>query len=108
MKTLTAFILGVAFIALTAFTVYQTDKKAAAQVQKVEGIYIFVKSTPASQYDFLGTVTGPVIGSHEFDKLLNSMLKDLKKKYPEANGLIFDGPIKQSQNTKASAIKIKE
>jgi hypothetical protein len=35
------------------------------------------------------------------------MVKNAKKEFPNANALIFDGVIKQTHNTKVSAVKIK-
>lgn len=103
------FFIGMSLSALLSFTIVNYEiTKATSEADLVQGVYIFVKCKPVKNYKFLGTVNAPYIGSHEFDDIVNSMLKNLKKHYPNANGLVFDGPIKQSHNTKASAILIEE
>lgn len=78
-----------------------------AQVDQIQGLYVFVKAKPTSQYDYLGTVKGTTVGKHEFDILLESMIKRTKSQYPEANAIIFDGSIRQTHNTKVSAVRLK-
>ncbi len=78
-----------------------------AEVEQIQGIYIFVKNKPVKDFEYIGTVKGPFIGNHEFDNLVEIMVKNAKKEFPNANALIFDGVIKQTHNTKVSAVKIK-
>jgi len=110
MKTRTFVLLLTGFLlaGLFSFRMATYDvKNSTGDVDLIQGVYIFAKCKPAKEYDFLGTVKGPKIGEHEFDNLVELMLKNLKKNYPTADGLIFDGPIKQTHNTTASAVKFK-
>lgn len=94
--------------ALTSFTVSEyIVKDSTAEVEKIEGYLIFAKSRPVKEYEHLGTIKGPTIGSHEFDKLVASVIKKVKKEYPKADAILFDGVIRQTHNTRVSAIKFK-
>ena len=108
-KSLIAFIFGLTISGLVAFTVanYET-KKNTAEVDQIQGLYIFAKCKPVKEYEYLGTVKGPLVGSHEFDNLVELMVKNTKKDFPSANALIFDGSINQTLNTKVSAVRIKD
>lgn len=108
-KTLIPFIFGLSISVLFAFTAANYEaKKNTAEVDQIQGFYIFVKNKPVKEYEYLGTVKGPLVGNHEFDNLVELMVRNAKKDFPDANALIFDGAIKQTHNTKVSAIKIKE
>ena len=109
-KSLTTFLLGLSLSALVAFTIVANYdvKTNTAEVDQVQGYYIFAKCKPVKEYGYLGTVKGPTIGNHEFDNLVELMVKKAKKDYPEANALIFNGSIRQTHNTKVSAVKMKE
>jgi hypothetical protein len=105
-----AFAAGFLASGLLAFTMSNTYeiKTNTAEVDQVQGYYIFAKCRPVKDYEHLGTVKGPLIGNHQFDNLVELMIKKAKKDYSDANALIFDGSIRQTHNTKVSAVKIKE
>ncbi len=108
-KVILGVALGLSISALCAFTVMNYEsKKSTAEVDQIQGFYIFAKGKPVKEFEYLGTVKGPLIGNHEFDSLVELMVKNAKKDFPEANALIFDGAIKQTHNTKCSAIRIKD
>ena len=94
---------------LVSFTIVQSYalKINTAEVNQVQGFYIFAMSSPVLEYEHLGVVTGPAVGSHEFDKLLDQMLKKARKEYPNGNALIFDGAIRQTHNTRVSVVRMK-
>lgn len=83
-------------------------KNSTAEVSQVQGLYIFVKCKPVKEYEYLGTVKGAFVGSAEFDKLMEGVIKKAKKKFPEANALIFDGMIARTDNTSVSVVIIKD
>jgi hypothetical protein len=93
-------------VSTTAVSLYEVNK-GTAEVEKQQGYYIYAKSKPIKEYEFLGTLTAPKIGNHEFDILVSYMVKDCQKNYPNADAILFDGNISQTHNTKASAIKFK-
>ena len=109
MKKLTiAFLSGLSISILVAFTSMNYEVKFnTAEVEQIQGLYIFVKNKPVKEFEYIGTVKGPLIGNHEFDNLVELMVRNAKKEFPNANALIFDGVIKQTHNTKVSAVKIK-
>lgn len=109
MKKLTiAFLSGISISILVAFTSMNYEVKFnTAEVEQIQGLYIFVKNKPVKEFEYIGTVKGPLIGNHEFDNLVELMVRNAKKEFPNANALIFDGVIKQTHNTKVSAVKIK-
>jgi len=108
-RTIIAFVAGLTISGLVAFTaVNYESKENTAEVDQIQGFYIFAKSKPVQEYEYLGTVKGPLVGNHGFDNLVELMVNNAKKDFPNANALIFDGAIKQTHNTKVSAVKIKD
>lgn len=108
-KIILGSLIGMTLTLLVAFTVANYEpKKSTAEVDQIQGFYIFAKSKPMKEFEYLGTVKGPLIGNHEFDNLVELMVKIAKKDFPNANALIFDGVIKQTHNTKVSAVRIKD
>ena len=86
-----------------------SDHKANATVQTVNDLYIFIKSKPTSEYDFLGaielkwydkitkldeqslsSVIHNLAGIVSFSDNLVNTLKEVAQKYPAAEGIIFD------------------
>lgn len=106
-KYITGVLIGITLTALTAMVQTYQVKKSTAEVDQIQGLYIFAKAKPTTEYEHLGTMKGPTVGSHEFDDLILSILKKVKKEYPNAEGIIFDGSIKQTHNTTVSIIKFK-
>lgn len=94
-------------LCLMSFTVSYVINNKTAEVRSVQGINIYAFCTPVVEYNHLGVVKGPKIGSHEFDKLVNQIIKKVKKEFPEAEGIVFDSGIKQTHNTSVSVIKFK-
>ena len=96
------------FLTSTAFFIDNyVVKKNTAEVDQIQGVYVFAKCKPVQEYEHLGTVKGPKIGKHEFDNLVESMIKNVKKEYPRANAIIFDSAIRQTHNTTVSAVILK-
>ena len=86
------------------FAFKSSSDKSAATVEQKEGVYIFLFSKPTSAYDYLGSVKKSIAWSGKPEEMLNSMLKKIKKEYPQANGMIFTN----MDMDKADAIKFKE
>ena len=94
--------------------------KDMAEVDKVNGLYVFIKSEPLKEYDYLGTYTtrwftevekfanlkgksileivDEVTESIDFNEKIEKTLDEVKKEYPKADAVIFD--------TKMSTCKI--
>lgn len=107
MKMKLTLALAVVAIAAASFAVVQQEKNLA-QVEQIQGLYVFVKSKPVNEYEFLGSVKPGAMGNHEFDNLLQMTIKKAKKEYPQADAILFDGSINQTHNTIVSVIKFKE
>ena len=60
-----------------------------ARVDKKQNMYIFIMSEPVAEYEYLGSEKKTVTWTGQPDELFNSVMKKVKKRYPEANGIIF-------------------
>ena len=62
-----------------------------AKVNRVDGVYVFIESQPANDYDVLGTVkkTGFTLGG-TIQEQYKVMTRRCRKDYPDADGIIFD------------------
>ncbi len=89
------------FLAAPAVAFSQTNK-AAATVDRSDGLYIFVMSLPESPYESLGTVKKSLSWTGAPDEMLKDQVKKVKKEYPGAEGIIFNLAM-----DKAEAIKFK-
>jgi hypothetical protein len=82
----------VPFIALCviamSFTLVETDKTKAT-VDQMDGLYVFIKSKPVAEYEYLGSVSKAIAWSGKPEEMLNSMIKKVKKEYPKADGIVF-------------------
>ena len=102
---LTAALCGFMFAASAQSETKQDN--SLAKVEQIHGLYVFIKSTPIAEYEHLGVIKGPKIGNHEMDRLTETFIKRVTEQYPNADAILFDGQIKQTHNTKVSAIKFK-
>jgi len=90
-KLLSGIILGVSLTAFAAFKVatYEANK-STAEVETVQGIYVFMTSKPVKEYEYLGTVkSGAVVASKDYDKLMPKMVEKAKEKFPNADAVLF-------------------
>jgi hypothetical protein len=96
-------ILSVSLIALFSFR--NSPDHRMAQANQQQGYYIYMQSIPVSEYTILGTVkkTGIVWSGHPTE-MFNILLRRVKKDYPNADGIIFDGIDMEH----ATCIKFKE
>lgn len=94
-KTLTttrSFAAIIAALLLISFTnTSYNGTKATAEVNQVQGLYIFTDSKPTAEYKYLGTVStaGIVWKQRGYEEMRETLLKKLKKDYPDADGAIF-------------------
>ncbi len=94
---------------LFAFTSIKFEAtKGTAEVNQIQGLYIFTDSKPVKEYEYLGTVkTSSVVsvGSTQYQPVRDKMIKKLKKDFPEADGAIFF--FNNGSSDKCDAIKFK-
>lgn len=99
----------------------KSDPYAKAKVEKMNGFYIFIKSKPQAEYDFVGSESITIYSKlTEIDQLsvqsaisnikslisfsdnLQTTLNQLRQKFPTADGVIFDDDM-----SKCEVIKFK-
>lgn len=61
----------------------------AAEVDQLQGYYLFINAKPVKEYNYLGTVKYNLVGCSQYQDVRDWLIKKIKKKYPEANGIIF-------------------
>ena len=82
--------------------------KATAEVESIQGILIFSDCKPIQPYDYLGTVKSTGTGgfaSGEYASVRDRLIKNAKKDYPNADGLILN--LRENKTDQADAIKFK-
>jgi hypothetical protein len=106
-KPATAFLLGIAICAFFAFKSVKYDLRSnTAEVEQLEGLYIFTDSKPVKEYDFIGSEkVSFTLGSEQYGAIRNKLIKKVKKEYPQANAIIFH--FENGGTDKADAIKLK-
>ncbi|MGH1339258.1 MAG: hypothetical protein ACRBFS_24280 [Aureispira sp.] len=78
-------------------TVYITkNNNNLAEVNRMQGVYIFTDSEPVQDYEHLGTVNISewVVMSSQYTAKRNLLIKKTLKKFPKADGIIlhlYDG-----------------
>jgi hypothetical protein len=90
---------------LMASTYTESQKPNMALVEKVNGLYVFVKSEPVMKFEKLGTVkSANIINSYKADYLLEHMTSRAKEKHNTCNAVMFtNGTL-----TECEALKITE
>lgn len=89
MNPIATFFAGLLLASTLAFTAIYEPSKATAEVDRIEGLYIFTNSLPVKEYEVLGTAKVTFAGSGQYTAVREKLIKKAKKEYPEGNGLIF-------------------
>ncbi len=84
-------LLSIVIISLVtmSFSVIVSDEKASANVNQVQGLYIFQQCKPVKETEYLGSVKKSVSLTGKPSEMLNSMIKKAKKEYPQCQAIIF-------------------
>jgi len=86
-------LLIVIIIALVSFSFADPSNDepgALAKVEKIGGLYIYIRCQPVDHYESLGLFRGPkIVRSKNESFLVPKMLDRVRDKYPKANGVIF-------------------
>lgn len=100
-------LIGLGMTLLISFSSDKTQevKNSSAEVNQIEGIYIFTDCKPVKTYKYLGTIkyTGTFATNSQYEGVRNALIKRVKKEHPEANGAILY--LNYGQADKADAIK---
>lgn len=94
MKQKFVLISGIILIGIAGlFSSFQAGetRKDIATIETVEGYYIFMYSKPIAPTEYMGTIKAKMTWSNTADQVMTSILKQVKKEYPKADGLIFKG-----------------
>lgn len=90
-KSLLSFLIGSSLIIILAFKVAHYEASlSTAEVKKTEGFYIFSDSKPVMPYDSLGVVELGLVSGTQYQSIKSNLIKRARKKYSNADGLIFD------------------
>lgn len=102
-NVLLAFCLSVFVLSISAFTLKEVIEKSDARVEQVDGLYIFYKSKPLSEFETLGSVKPGVTMTPKPSEVLPALVKRAKKNYPSGEALL----IGDDDMSKADVIKFK-
>ncbi len=84
------FLFGICIAILLAFKVANYIPNAStAEVNKINGFYIFTDCKPVMPYDTIGTVEIGFITGTQYESIRENLIKKASVKYPNANGLIM-------------------
>ena len=84
------FFLGVCSTIVIAFQVAKYEPNSStAEVYKIEGFNIFTDSQPIMPYDSLDTVDLGFVSGTQYESVRANLIKNARKKYPDADGLIL-------------------
>lgn len=109
-KGIIGFAIGTATCMLFGFTIITTYEanNSTAEVEQMQGLYIFSDSKPVKEYEYLGSVKSNTggFGSPQYTGVRDRLIKNAKKKYPNGEGLILN--LKTGSADLADVIKFKE
>lgn len=97
-----AILLVILFLSVFAFKPIYETIKATAEVQQEEGLYIFYRSRPVREYEYLGTYKIGLIWDDKPSLLFNKLVRKAKKEYPQAEAIVIDNNM-----AKCDAIRFK-
>ncbi|MDE3183977.1 MAG: hypothetical protein KGM16_11215 [Bacteroidota bacterium] len=85
--------------------------KNYAEVDQINGCYLFVNSKPVLPYEYLGTVeitkkdARKYLLTDQYQAVRDLLIKKIKEQYPNAEGIIFD--FHDGGTDKADALRFK-
>lgn len=98
-------LLLIIFLNIVAFKTL--NKKNLAEVEQMQGFYVFTDSKPVAEYDYLGTVKNSVsFSSGQYQSIRDILIKKARKEYPSGDGIILH--FVNGGTDKADIIKLKE
>ena len=89
-KVILGSIIGFTLTTIVAFTAANyVLNKTTADVEQIQGVYVFIHSKPAMEYEYLGSFTPGMVPSKSAKPIINHMIKKGKEKFPTADAIIF-------------------
>lgn len=81
---------GLSLILLVAFSLNKQEvKNNAAEVNRVNSVYVFTDSYPIKQYEVLGHVKVAATWDGSYESSRNQLIKKAKKEFPNAEAIII-------------------
>jgi len=78
------------FMLATSFKIAYDATNKTAEVNKVDGVYVFTDSQPVKDYEKLGEVKNVIsMGSGQYSDLRDKLIKKAKKEYPNTEAVIL-------------------
>jgi hypothetical protein len=103
-----AIVMAFTIVSFSTFVPYEAGP-GTAEVERLHGVYIFTDSKPVQDYEYLGTagnsIGAMIFSSGQYQPVRNDIVRKLKRKFPEAEGVIFH--FNNKGIDKADAIKFK-
>jgi hypothetical protein len=78
-------------------------KKTTAEVEQMQGVYVFFHSKPVMEYYYLGSFTSGIVPTKNAKGFINYMIKKGKEKFPASDAIIFT----DDELVKADFVKFK-
>lgn len=98
--------LVVIITALTSFTISDYIlKKNTAEVEQVEGLFIFTDSKPVMEYEYIGTVKAVMGMDSQYNGVRNKLIRKARKKFPNGEAIMLH--FKSGGVDRADIIKFK-
>ena len=90
-KQVIGFLLGMSVTILLSFrSAVFTPNASTAEVNNVEGLYVFTDSKPLMPYDSIGVIEIGFITDTQYESIRNNLIKRTKIKFPYADGVILN------------------
>ena len=110
--TFITFLSGLAFAGILSFSLrpmIYDPRKNTAEVEQIQGFYVFIDSKPVMEYDYLGTINGTggrAALNPQYTSVRDALLKRAKKDYPAGDGIIFH--LNAGGKDRCDVVKFKE
>jgi len=84
-------LVGTCLTFILSFTVSRYEPNhSTAEVQKIDGFYVFTDSRPVMPYDSLGLVDLGFVSGTKYENIRTNLFRRARKKYPNADGIIMN------------------
>lgn len=92
-KLIFGIIIGASFTALIGAGVaeYLVSKKTA-EVNYINGLYVFTDSKPVMEFVTMGKVKATMTWQGQYQEVIPVLIKKARKEYPSAEGIIYVAP----------------
>lgn len=90
-KYVIGFVFGLILVIIPAFKkANYIPNESTAEVNKIDGFYVFTDSKPVLPFDLLGDVELGFVSGTQYEDIKLNLIKRAKKKYPDGDGIILN------------------